>query len=142
MSVSDEVSGDWPRLVRDLVETMARHEAQTERLVGLCDRLTALHERDVEVREVAAANERTRLAQVERQLDRDEDTRARAALAAAADSDRRRDWWDRACERGRAALGSPHVDRALSGSVGALLIILAWLVSRITGTTPPSLGGP
>ena len=67
---------------------------------------------------------------------------ARAELAAAAAEDRRRDWWQTACDRGRALLASSHADRLLGGSVGALLIILAWLVSRITGTTPTSLGGP
>jgi len=134
--------GDWPRLVRDLVEALGRHEAQTDRLIALCERLASLHERDVELRELAAALERQRIELAGRQLDREAEATARAELAAAAAEDRRRDWWETACDRGRALLASSHADRLLGGSVGALLIILAWLVSRITGTAPTSLGGP
>ncbi len=142
MTLPSPADGDWPRLVRDLVETMGRHEAQTDRLIALCERLAALHERDLELREASAELERARVALHGRQLDREADAEARAALAAAAEEDRRRDWWERVCDRGRAALGSPHVDRLLAGTVGAILLALAWLVSRITGGGPPALGGP
>jgi len=133
---------DWPRLVRDLVESMGRHAAQTDRLVAIVERMEALLERDVEARELAAATERARVALEARHLDRQVEADARAALEAAAREDRRRDWWDRWADRGRAALGSPHADRLMAGTVGAVLLALAWLVARITGGgVPPALGG-
>jgi len=135
------VDGDWPRLVGDLLRLMGRHEAQTDRLIAQGERLAAIVLRDVEVREQAAATERARVALEARQLDRQVEAEARAQLAAAADADRRRDWWERWCDRGRDALGSPHAQRLLAGTVGAILLALAWLVGRITGG-PPALGGP
>lgn len=134
--------GDWPRLVGDLIRLMGRHEAQTDRLIALCERLGDLAARDLEAREAAAALERARVALEGRQLDRREEATARAELAAAAEADRRRDWWERWCDRGRQALGSPHVDRLLAGTVGAVLLALGWLVARLTGGGPPALGGP
>jgi len=143
VSLPSHADSDWPRLVRDLVESMGRHAAQTDRLVAVVERMEALLERDVEARELAAATERARVALEARHLDRQVEADARAALAAAADADRRRDWWESWCEHGRRALASPHADRLMAGSVGAILLALAWLVARLTGGgTPPALGGP
>lgn len=132
--MSDTNAEDWARLVRQLCDHLAVATRVQDECADLLLELRDLRTRDLDLREREAANAEARLRfdeQVELARQRREDER----------EGRRWAWWDRACEAGRAALGSPHADRLLSAVVGAAVLGIGWAAASWWGT-PPAQGGP